>query len=123
MTYTLSRLKEPQHAHDDVHLRLPRLPAPLGQPGGLWNAKPVPQMPRFANLAQACSVEGLPVDESRLFEDVHAAKIVRELEVAQSSSDLPSLQMGRLRAMERGRRQRPDGTVEDYDRLEFYERL
>ena len=58
------------------------------------------------------------MSESPLYEDVHAAaRFSSELAVRQSDAD--QVDATRLAAVERGRRQRPDGTVEDYERLEF----
>lgn len=54
------------------------------------------------------------MDESPLFEDIKAAERVgRGLEPVHPESPKG------IKAAERGRRTRPDGTVEDYERVEF----
>jgi hypothetical protein len=52
----------------------------------------------------------------QLFEDIKAAaRVSRALAVPEAGT------VGEIAAAERGRRERPDGTVEEYERLEFRE--
>ncbi len=54
------------------------------------------------------------MEESPLFEDIKAAaRVGRDLNRYESQGNQT------VEAAERGRRTRPDGTVEDYERLEF----
>jgi hypothetical protein len=58
------------------------------------------------------------MEDNTLFEDVQAAaRFSRELAVPSAERRIaPDVQVS---ALERGRRQRPDGTIEEYERVEF----
>lgn len=52
---------------------------------------------------------------SPLYDDVQAAASVSRA-IARSGNQEPA---PRVAAVERGRREKPDGTIEDYERVEF----
>jgi hypothetical protein len=57
---------------------------------------------------------GAPMEDSPLFKDIKAAeRVERSLALFRPEA------RGEIKAAERGRRTRPDGTVEEYERVEF----
>lgn len=62
------------------------------------------------------------MDESRLFDDIHAVETLRELGGGDQRASWRLPFDRPVMAIERGRREDRSGAVEEYERVEFYRR-
>lgn len=100
-----------------IPMQVPGLQARVDKSQGHRHAKLLPAVSVEEDFDVAAGRKQVKVGHrmsDRLFDDVKAAEVVsRSLAIDHTRSTRD------VAAAERGRRQRPDGTIEDYERVEF----